>query len=259
MGLYSITTRADGTVLTGFGCTTEDIFNGDHLNHVTHTAAEFLNSFEDTLANMKLTTAPFVNGAVSLPAGLSDELQRIRYVIAEIKQKIAGAATPPFWYTATGDFSDAVQLSPTACRIEQSAPADIPSNAFTQVPFDTTIYDTTGTMATLTGDAIIAPVTGVYIVGGTLAYGDGVSDGPAGDAQLAVVLDPVVGSDVFIAFDQVFTSTGQPKALNVETVKHFNAGDRVELWTSQDDGSTKQFIATTDARPALWMALVGRD
>lgn len=259
MGLYSITTRADGTVLTGFGATTEDVFNGDHENHVIHTAAEFLNSWEATLSQMRATSAPVVNGELSLPLSLGDELERIRYVVAEIKQKIAGAALPPFWYTATGDFSSAVNLSPSACRIEQTAPADIPSATLTQVPFDTMIYDTTGTMASLTGDAIIAPVKGVYIVGGTLAYGDGVSDGPAGDAQLALILHPTVGSDVFIAFDQVFTSTGQPKALNVETVKHFNAGDRVQLFTSQDDGSTKQFIATTDARPALWMALVGRD
>jgi hypothetical protein len=110
---YVITTRAEGTVLTGFG-SSSDIFNFDHQNHVTHTAANFINSWEDTLAHMRATTDPLPLGGISLPTALNDELQRLRFQIALIKQRMAGATTPPFWYTATTEFSNAVSFPPTA-------------------------------------------------------------------------------------------------------------------------------------------------
>lgn len=252
MGLYTITTRADGTVLTGFG-STSDIFNADHENHVTHTAAAFLNSWEATLAQMRLTHAPTnTSGSVlSLPASLGDEIERLRYQIARIKQKMAGAATPPFWYTAAAEFTNAVQLHPTAARVEQSAAISIPDNTFTQVTYDSTIYDTALLVGTLS--VLRAPVDGVYICGAQFAFeslGAGLFE-----VLLRITTPAAVNRD--IAANAVYGTTATARAITVETVKHLNAGDSLQTLVLQQSGSAQPaYIALT--RPAMWMSLVGR-
>ncbi len=259
MGLYSITTRAEGTVLTGFG-SSSDIFNADHENHVEHTAAEFLNSWEATLLQMQATTSPVTGaGALVLPASLGDEIERIRFQIARIKQQMSGASgAPPFWYTAAADFSNGVQLAPTAARLEQTIAQSIPSGVFTRVTFQTTSYDT----ATLvSGSTFVAPVDGVYIVGGTLAFGDGVTQGPTGDFYLIIQCGgtpPGLIQTQNVAAGEVYSAVDQPKALNVEGVVRLTAGTVVRLMVFQNTGTPKQTLLDQDARPAMWMALVGR-
>jgi hypothetical protein len=250
---YVITTRAEGTVLTGFG-STSDIFNADHENHVTHTAADFLNSWEATLAQMQATVAPITGGTLSLPAALKDDILRLRYQIALIKAKISGATTPPFWYTATADFSNGVSFSPTACRMEQSSGVDCISGFVTNMPFNTTIYDTASMHAVL---GPIAPADGVYICGASLGFGDGVTQGPDDlfELRLQKFSSP---STTVIATNAIFSSTDQPAAITVETVCRFTKGQQLRVGVFQNSGSTKQPIHETDSRPAVWMALVGR-
>lgn len=262
MGLYTITTRAEGTVLTGFG-SLSNIFNVDHLNHVTHTAAAFLNSWEDTLAHMQLTAAPTSGVTLSLPTALKDEIERLRFEIAKIKQTLAGAATPPFWYTAAADFTNFISLSPAAARLEQSTNVQIASNIPTTMTFNTVIYDTASLAAHDAGVAGTAsfkiPADGTYIVGATLAFGDGVTDGPQGNFLVELQLVHPPATTTVIAADQIWSgASSEPKSIVVETVKRCQLGDSIFCIVTQTDGTPKSPVTQPDSRPAFWIALVGR-
>jgi hypothetical protein len=248
MGLYTIITRADGTVLTGAG-STSNIFNVDHQNHVTHTEPTSINSFEATVAQMNIEVDPSPNGVPSLPAAFSDELARLRFALSTLKRLIASGTAPAHWYTATGTFNAAVTLPPVAARIEQANPQTIPNgiNA-TLVLFDTTIYSTVAGMAGTLG--ISLPVTGTYIVGGCLGL---VLDD--GDFQ-AIIRIP---TGDFFATNEVRSTTKDSKMITVETVVHLPAGTAIQLGVIQTSLTPQdRKLRQTPSRPALWVALVGR-
>lgn len=253
MGLYTHTTRASGTVLTGLG-STSDIFNTDHLNHVTHTAAPFLNSWEATVAQMNLETNPAPNGIPSPAASLSDELERLRFVMSQIKGFIGSGTPGTHWYTATANFTAFVSFPAVAARIEQVVAQPVVSGGSdTRVNFDTKVYDTVGTMAQ--PPYVVAPRAGVYIVGATLAFGDGNTQGPQGDFRLRMTVNDGVAG---IASENVYSATTQmPKAISIETLAVLAANDKVAVNVFQSDGTTKTLTSQADARPALYMALVG--
>lgn len=83
--LYSHTTRANGTVLTA------TIYNGDHQNHIDNGVPAQLDDFSVNVGQMQSQVSPGGVGTESLPSNLSGELERLRYVIAQMK----GTA---FWY-----------------------------------------------------------------------------------------------------------------------------------------------------------------
>jgi hypothetical protein len=253
MGLYTHTTRAEGTVLTGEG-SSSNIFNVDHLNHVTHTAAPFLNSWEDTQQHMDLETSPGTTGAPSLPASLSDEVERIRFVLSDLKKFISSGTKPPHWYTKMGAFSAFISFPMVAARLEQTSAQIIQSGQETIVGFDTPAYDSTGTMAA-TPPSMKAPDTGMYIVGATLAFGDGVTVGPQGDFRLALKRNLVDR----IAEDELFTGTEDgPKALTVEALARFVKNDTLDVTVLQSTGTSKQTSIDANFRPAMWMAFIAR-
>lgn len=251
MGLYTITTRAEGIVLTGAG-STSNIFNNDHVNHVTHTAAPFLNSWEATVAQMNLETNPAnADGSASLPASLSDEIERLRYVLAQIKGFI-GSGTHPHWYEKTGNFAAFVSFPTVACRIEQTVSQQIISGVESFVNFDSKLYDTLGTMAT--PPRITIPATGVYIIGAALGFGDGISQGPHNDFRLRLKSDTTV-----IAAENSYTgTTAGPKAISIATIAKLTVNSKLSLFVFQNDGTTKSPSTEADARPALWCAMIGR-
>jgi hypothetical protein len=74
--LYTITTRASGTILTAA------IYNADHQNHVNNGDAPHLGGFSASVSQMKQQTSPGDVGSESLSLSISDELARIRYMIA---------------------------------------------------------------------------------------------------------------------------------------------------------------------------------
>jgi|SRR6185437_13092840 len=87
IGLYTITTRATGTILTAA------IYNADHQNHVTNQNPSMTGAYSDDEAQMQLQTSPGAPGAASLAQSLAGELERIRYMMAQI----IGAT---YWYSA---------------------------------------------------------------------------------------------------------------------------------------------------------------
>jgi hypothetical protein len=77
--LYSITTRASGTILTAA------IYNADHQNHVNFGDAAHLGSFSANATQMQQAVNPGDVGSESLAISIGDELTRIRYIIAKMR------------------------------------------------------------------------------------------------------------------------------------------------------------------------------
>lgn len=77
--LYSHTTRATGTVLTA------TIYNGDHQNHIDNGVPAQLDDYSSSVGQMQTATNPGGIGSESLPVSLAGELERIRYVLKELR------------------------------------------------------------------------------------------------------------------------------------------------------------------------------
>lgn len=77
-GLYSHTTRATGTVLTAA------IYNGDHQNHIDNAVPAQHDDYSTNAAQMQSTTDPYPAGAESLATSTAGELERLRYLLAQL-------------------------------------------------------------------------------------------------------------------------------------------------------------------------------
>lgn len=259
MGLYTITTRADGTVLTGFG-STSNIFNVDHENHVTHTEPESINSWEENVAQMNLTTDPAPAGVVSLAASMADELERLRFTLAAIKAAISAGTAPAQWYTATADGSFFPVLPTTAARMNAATTRTINSGATpTAIAWTVateTVYATPSSMATVIG--LRAPTDGIYLVGARCSFGNITTTGPTLDARIVLRREELVVDTVDIqdiASQNVQSGgAGVPKSLCVEAIVQIAEGRRFSVAIAQTSGVA---VAVTEG-PSLWAALVGK-
>ena len=74
-GLYSHTTRANGTTLTAA------IYNGDHQNHIDNQTPQMTDDYSTNAAEMQSTANPGGVGTESLATSLAGEIERLRYVI----------------------------------------------------------------------------------------------------------------------------------------------------------------------------------
>ena len=78
-GNYTITSRADGLVLTAA------IYNADHQNHVDNQTPAGTDDYSVNLTQMLLTTDPGETGSESLATSMAGEIERLRFAIAEMK------------------------------------------------------------------------------------------------------------------------------------------------------------------------------
>lgn len=77
-GLYTIITRAPGTLLTAA------IYNADHQTHVINQNPQMTGGYSDDLTQMQLVTNPGTVGSESPSVSLAGELERIRYQLRAI-------------------------------------------------------------------------------------------------------------------------------------------------------------------------------
>jgi hypothetical protein len=80
-GLYNHTSRAVGLTLTA------NIYNSDHINHITNHIPTMMDDYSINAAQMQTTADPYPAGAESLATSLAGEIERIRYVIKQITGK----------------------------------------------------------------------------------------------------------------------------------------------------------------------------
>ena len=88
-GNYSHTTRSTGTVLTAA------IYNGDHQNHIDNFTPQGCDDYSQINTQMRSEVAPWVSGAESLATSGAGELERLRYILNQIK---TGNAVGAYWY-----------------------------------------------------------------------------------------------------------------------------------------------------------------
>lgn len=74
-GLYSITTRSTGTVLTAA------IYNADHQNHVDNQTPQMTDDYSSSVGQMQTVNSPGGVGSESLATSLAGEFERLRYVL----------------------------------------------------------------------------------------------------------------------------------------------------------------------------------
>ena len=77
-GLYSHTTRTTGTTLTA------SIYNTDHQNHIDNYVPSQMDDYSTNAAEMQTTTNPGENGSESLATTMAGELERLRFILAEL-------------------------------------------------------------------------------------------------------------------------------------------------------------------------------
>lgn len=87
-GLYSHTTRSSGTTLTA------SIYNSDHQNHIDNHIPEQIDDYSVDVTEMRVTTDPGESGTESRPTSLAGEIERLRFIIAEITGKTQWYESP---------------------------------------------------------------------------------------------------------------------------------------------------------------------
>lgn len=97
--LYTITTRASGTILTAA------IYNTDHQNHVNNGDAQHLGGFSANTSQMRTQTSPGDIGTESLSLSISDELARIRYMIAQLRGSTFWYGTSSIYNSGPGSYN----------------------------------------------------------------------------------------------------------------------------------------------------------
>lgn len=87
IGLYTITTRATGTIVTS------TIYNTDHQNHINNQNPEMTGAYSDSVSQMQIETYPGAVGSESLALNLAGEIERLRYQLGAITGN-------QYWYQA---------------------------------------------------------------------------------------------------------------------------------------------------------------
>lgn len=96
-GNYTHTTRSTGTVLTA------SIYNGDHQNHIDFQTPAGCDDYSSIVSQMRSEVNPYPSGSESLAVSGAGELERIRYVLNQMKgQNIATS----YWYLPNGAQGD---------------------------------------------------------------------------------------------------------------------------------------------------------
>jgi len=101
-GSYSHTTRAEGLTLTA------NIYNSDHVNHITNHNFVTLDDYSSTVAEMESIADPYPGGVASQATSGAGELERLRYVLWQQHHTTKWEIYPDFVaktsvYTATLD------------------------------------------------------------------------------------------------------------------------------------------------------------
>lgn len=146
-GLYSITTRAAGTVLTA------TIYNADHQNHVDHQTPDSTDDWSVSVSQMRLTSDPYPSqGSESQATSLDGELTRLRYAIGQLSGWLNGrpgiAAASTALGSALGQWYFGVRnpaLKVAGAHVAKAAAFSHTTSGVSQaVTFDTEYYDADG-------------------------------------------------------------------------------------------------------------------
>lgn len=135
-GLYTHTSRATGEILTA------NIYNADHINHITNQTPQMTDDYSANNTQMQATTDPYPGGVESLPTSLAGELERIRYVIKQLSGKAQ-------WYIDPDTTAGIINYR-SGLNCKQASATTITVQGGVIEVDGTTIIKTTNTTLTLT-------------------------------------------------------------------------------------------------------------
>ncbi len=94
---FSVTTRADGTVLTSA------IYNGDRQEIANNITPGNTDDYSNNVSQMQLKTDPGEPGTESLAIDLAGEIERLRFKIHELASRLNGSNLIQWYQSPTGD------------------------------------------------------------------------------------------------------------------------------------------------------------
>lgn len=118
-----------------------------------------------------------------------------------------------------------------AGKINASTSQSIPSGSWTQVTFDTTVFDT-GSHTDTANNRVAVPSGGVYTVTARVQFGNSIADGTR-----CIIQSGLNGSRNGETGQDLHTGTSDYITLNANDQVRYAAGDTVELFAYQDSGS----------------------
>lgn len=212
---------------------TAALYNGAHKNQQLNDVPNEAGAHSDTLAQFRTTQDPAPGGTANLVAALADELEQIRFKIADIKTVLQAGVPPAQWYTPV-TVSNTIQAGKGA-RVYKTANQSINSNTQTACTFDTVRFDTgvNGSGADLfwaagTPTRLTAPNTGLYEINGFLRW-------PAATVGPVAAYIRLNGTKILTAME--WTADGTEDIwIPVATQYVLNANEYVELIAYQNSG-----------------------
>jgi len=158
------------------------------------------------------------------------------------------------WNFALGpaqDDQDGLPMPMRGCRLTHSINQAIPDNSATTLQFDTSLFDTDGFHSIVTNPSRIAvPLTGKYLVGGTIQWDFPVSGGFR-------VLSLEWGGGGVLAKDTRPSFANGNVACHVQTMLQLNAGDWMHLVVYTVGDGTRAVQSDRQSSPVFWIVYLG--
>lgn len=235
-GLYIHRNRKAGEIVDA------PMYNGAHQNQLQNDIPQECGAASDTLTDFRTTTDPTTgDGETALPVvDVASELYQLRFVIANIKEVLAGSP-PTYWYSPITPTFEQVQAH--GARVYRSSSQAIANATVVAASFNTVRYDT-GVLGTAIDPFFVigsptrltAPVGGLYEINGFGEWNTGVVSGVL---SLSIRLN---GGKFLASTDQAVDGQAAFRWQQVSTQYQLNAGDYVELVAFQTMGSPFNLI-----------------
>jgi hypothetical protein len=247
-GLYIHITRSPGTIVDA------PLYNTAHRNHLDNDIPASCGAHSDDLTMFRATSDPYLFSTAQPEVALGTELEQLRFVIANIKETIAGSP-PAFWYTpATGSLSGGTIHSHGA-NVFKTVGQSLTTKTQTAIVFDAVNYDTGVILPTFDPffsvshpTRLSAPVAGIYQINAWGTWGTGPTSG-----NLALFLR-FGGTKLLSAIEYPINQGSLFRWQSLGTQYHFTAGQYVELIGFQTTGGP-----LTITTPTLTMTLIAPD
>lgn len=241
-GLYTITTRAPGTIITAL------IYNHDHQVHVDGRTATKMQSYGASVAQFNLTEDPFPGSVESLPTTLAGELSRLRFDIAAMASSLSGGVAVN-WYVSLA----APGFATIGARIRQNTGIAVPNNTPTVLNFTNNDVDfNSGVWNIANPTRFTAPHTGKYFAAASLLW-SGVAGALAKRRQVRIGVN---GSFTNQAARTAITQPNEDQNQTLTGLLNLAATDYVEFQVFQDSGSTAFLAVDTNGIQSIVGALV---
>lgn len=137
-----------------------------------------------------------------------------------------------------------------SARVFRSTVQGIPTGVVTPISFDSVRYNNGTVWAIGNPTRLTAPVTGRYLIGGSLQYA-------AVSAGFANVSVRVNGTTPIVASADIRPSTSTQETLSVNTIYLLNATDYVELAAFHNASGSVNILVAGNQSPEFWMELLG--